>query len=610
MDATDLKTFFRCMAVLCRLPHHFHFATTCKSILNMHGLSSPLTSPEMLPFAGHTALVILPPNQAHAQAVIRHYAQCKKRQPHDTQACFIAPAFNNFFSTLLTDKGFQLITWFEKDTLVKVPQLRSALSPRSDGKLPYKVKVFMDLRMRQPKLSSTSASSLTHQFLGKLLPMQSQVHILADSGATHAFCSEHVVHKYNLSIKPCMENSVKLADGQSALDILGVTHVTLQMAEAVIEFPLLVLAGNTADFDIILGDSVFKKYRALLLYDAKVLELNIKGNKYIVPSTSFKGYSQAMQEEESFLNFASVSCISAHEANKDIKTGSRTALFWVKPEFQSTLPQSCHIENCAVNSLGTCTAKSDDSMLISQSEIKDLIEEYKDVFAETPAGLPPDRGVGHTIPLESDAKPPFRGVYRLSPKEMEEAKKQIAELLEKGWIKPSTSPFGAPILFVAKKDGSLRMVIDYRALNAITIRNRYPLPRIEDLFDQLSKATIFSSIDLQSGYHQIRITAEDIPKTAFRTPFGHYEFNVLCFGLTNAPATFQSTMNRIFAKYLGKFVAIYIDDILIYSRSAEEHKEHLRLVLQLLREKNFFRKITKVGLKQIRAGVPGPRCLS
>jgi len=185
--------------------------------------------------------------------------------------------------------------------------------------------------------------------------------------------------------------------------------------------------------------------------------------------------------------------------------------------------------------------------------LKNLLEEYKEVFAPAPAGIPPDRGVGHTIPLGNNAKPPFRGIYRLSPKELEEAKKQIAELLEKGWIKPSSSPFGAPILFVAKKDGSLRMVIDYRALNAITIRNRYPLPRIEDLFDQLSKATIFSSIDLQSGYHQIRITPEDIPKTAFRTPFGHYEFNVLCFGLTNAPATFQSTMNRMFEKYLGKF---------------------------------------------------------
>lgn len=166
-----------------------------------------------------------------------------------------------------------------------------------------------------------------------------------------------------------------------------------------------------------------------------------------------------------------------------------------------------------------------------------LVDEYHDVFSEVPAGLPPDRGVGHTIPLEPDSRPPFRNVYRLSPNELQEAKKQVASLLEKGWIKPSISPYRAPILFVVKKDKTLRMVIDYRALNAITIRNRYPLPRIEDLFDQLSQSTIFSSIDLQSGYHQIRITPEDVPKTAFRTPFGHYEFNVLCFGLTNAPAT-------------------------------------------------------------------------
>ena len=168
--------------------------------------------------------------------------------------------------------------------------------------------------------------------------------------------------------------------------------------------------------------------------------------------------------------------------------------------------------------------------------------------------------------------------------------------MEKKWIRPSASPFGAPILFVSKKDGTLRMVIDYRALNSVTIRNRYPLPRAEDLFDQLSKARVFSSIDLQSGYHQIRITPEDVPKTAFCTPFGHYEFRVLCFGLTNAPATFQSTMNKIFAPDIGKFVVVYINGILFFSQSAEEHKQRLQLVLQTLREQCLFAKLPKCDL--------------
>ena len=165
---------------------------------------------------------------------------------------------------------------------------------------------------------------------------------------------------------------------------------------------------------------------------------------------------------------------------------------------------------------------------------------------------------------------------------MKKFKKQLFELLEKGFIRPSKSPFGAPVLFVKKKDGTLRMCLDYRLLNKITVKNSYPLPRIDDLLDQLGNACYFSKIDLCSGYHQIRIAEQDIPKTANNTRYGHYEFLVLPFGLCNAPATFMAAMNSIFAPYLDKFVIIYLDDILIYSRNAEEHLAHLRTVLDLL----------------------------
>ena len=170
----------------------------------------------------------------------------------------------------------------------------------------------------------------------------------------------------------------------------------------------------------------------------------------------------------------------------------------------------------------------------------------------------------------TENKTPFKHPYRLSPKELAEAKKQIADLLAKGFIQPSQSPFGSPILFGQKKDGSLRMCIDYRGLNAITSRNRYPLPNIADLLDKFSGATVFSSLDLASGYHQIRISDDDVPKTAFTTPFGHYEFKVLSFGLTNAPATFQAVMNRLFG-HLHSFCVVYLDDILIFSKTPEEH---------------------------------------
>ncbi|KAJ9511978.1 hypothetical protein QJQ45_004438 [Haematococcus lacustris] len=177
---------------------------------------------------------------------------------------------------------------------------------------------------------------------------------------------------------------------------------------------------------------------------------------------------------------------------------------------------------------------------------------------------------------------------------MDEMRKQVAELLAKKLIEPSSSPYGAPVLFVQKRDGTLRMCIDFRALNKLTVRDRYPLPRIDDLFDRVQGKTVFSSLDLQSGYHQIRITPEDVPKTAFVTPGGQFQYKVLCFGLTNAPATFQRVMNRIFEKQLlAGTVLVYLDDILVMTRSPAEHVQHLREVLQVMKDNNLYAKLSK-----------------
>ena len=165
--------------------------------------------------------------------------------------------------------------------------------------------------------------------------------------------------------------------------------------------------------------------------------------------------------------------------------------------------------------------------------------------------------------------------------------------MSKGFVRPRTSPWGAPVLFVKKKDGSLRFYIDYRDLNKVTIRNQYPLPRIDDLFHQLQGAKVFSKIDMRSGYHQLKIRSEDVPKTAFRTRYGHYKFLVMPFGLTNAPVVFMDLMNRIFQPYLDQFVIVFIDDILIYSSSKEDHEERLRVVLQILRENKLYAKFSK-----------------
>ena len=199
----------------------------------------------------------------------------------------------------------------------------------------------------------------------------------------------------------------------------------------------------------------------------------------------------------------------------------------------------------------------------------------------------------HKIDLQPGSQPQHRSPYRMSPKEMEELKKQIYRFLELGHIRPSISPDGAPVLFAPKKDGGLRFCIDYRALNKNTIKNRYPLQKIDELLDQLVGAKIFTKIDLRSGYHQIRVVPEDIHKTAFRTRYGHYEFTVVPFGLCNAPATFMRLMNSILYPYLDKFVIVFLDDILIYSKNLKEHEEHLKLVLKQLRKHQLYAKVSK-----------------
>ncbi|KAD3641214.1 hypothetical protein E3N88_30438 [Mikania micrantha] len=230
-----------------------------------------------------------------------------------------------------------------------------------------------------------------------------------------------------------------------------------------------------------------------------------------------------------------------------------------------------------------------------ERKIKDIaiVRDYPEVFPDDLSGLPPARQVEFQIDLTPGAAPIAKAPYRLAPTEMQELSNQLQELLDKGFIRPSFSPWGAPVLFVKKKDGSFHMCIDYRELNKVTIKNRYPLPRIDDLFDQLQGSSYYSKIDLRSGYHQLRIQEEDIPKTAFRTRYGHYEFLVMPFGLTNAPAVFMDLMNRVCKPYLDKFVIVFIDDILIYSKTQEEHADHLRRVLELLKKEQLYAKFSK-----------------
>ncbi|KAL9259365.1 RNA-directed DNA polymerase-like protein [Drosera capensis] len=243
------------------------------------------------------------------------------------------------------------------------------------------------------------------------------------------------------------------------------------------------------------------------------------------------------------------------------------------------------------------TVKLDDDSLKTEEvpvEIEKVLKEFSRVMPkELPKKLPPRREVNHKIELEPGTRPPARAPYRMAPTELEELRKQLKDLLDAGFIRPSKAPYAAPVLFQKKKDGSLRLCIDYRALNKVTVKNKYPIPLIADLFDQLGRARYFTKLDLRSGYYQVRIAEGDEVKSTCVTRYGSFEFLVMPFGLTNTPATFCTLMNNIFHPYLDKFVVVYLDDIVVYSATLEEHAEHLRVVFKVLASNELYVKKEK-----------------
>jgi hypothetical protein len=266
---------------------------------------------------------------------------------------------------------------------------------------------------------------------------------------------------------------------------------------------------------------------------------------------------------------------------------------WAKGTIMLTSPQGERIQVST-----DMSADAEGEIMVNHLEEKPLenikvVCEYRDVFLKELPGMPSNRDIEFSIELLHGTAHISKRPYRMDVKDLVELKKQIEELLEKGLICPSSSPWGAPVLFVSKKDGSRRMCVDYRSLNEVTIKNKYPLPRIEDLFDQMKGAKKFSKIDLRSGYHQLKIRAEDVPKIAFTTRYGLYEFLVMSFGLTNAPAYFMNLMNKVFMEYLDQFVVVFINDILVYSPNEETHEDHLRLVLQKLHDNQLYAKFSK-----------------
>ncbi|KAG8474923.1 hypothetical protein CXB51_031618 [Gossypium anomalum] len=373
---------------------------------------------------------------------------------------------------------------------------------------------------------------------------------LIDPGSTHSYICETLASSKTLPV----ESTEFVIRVSNPLGRYVLVDQVCKKCPLVIRgscFPADLILLPFDEFDVILGMDWLTVHDAIVNCKRKTIDLRCVNNEIIrVESTDLNKLPAV---------------ISSMLAQKCVRKGCETYLAYVL----------------------------DDKELEKKPESVPVICEYPDVFPEELPGLPPVREVEFGIELVPGTTPISIAPYRMAPIELKELKAQLQELTDKGFARPSFSPWGAPVLFVKKKDGTMRLCIDYRQLNKVTIKNKYPLPRIDDLFDQLKGASVFSKIDLRLGYYQLRVRDSDIPKTTFRTRYGHYEFLVMPFGLTNAPAVFMDLMNRIFRQYLDRFVVVFIDDILVYSRDETEHAEHLRLVLRILRDKQLYAKFSK-----------------
>ncbi|XXG69581.1 hypothetical protein AAC387_Pa06g2405 [Persea americana] len=399
-------------------------------------------------------------------------------------------------------------------------------------------------------LNQEQADVVTNVVEGTILIDNKPAVALFDLGSTHSFVAPvFVCNTQDRIMQLPYDFTLSTPLGRIVVCELYVPQCDVLVGEVAMVANLFVLAMN--DFDVIFGMDWLAKYRACLDCFCKIITFKVNE---AIASVLFEGTQKRFDTR----------LVLALKAERMMHSGCEGYIAFIS-------------EKKPVQELGNIP----------------VVCEFPDVFPNEVPGLPPTREVDFTIELMPGTAPISKAPYRMAPLELYELKKQIHDLLDKGLIQPSVSPWGAPVLFVKKKDGTFRMCIDYRQINQVTIKNKYPLPRIDELFDQLQGVAYFSKIDLQSGYHQIRVRDQDVQKTAFRTRYGHYEFLVMPFGLTNAPAIFMTLMNRVFASYLDQFVVIFIDDILVYSRSEREHSHHLRTALQILRENQLYAKLTK-----------------
>ncbi|GBG86438.1 hypothetical protein CBR_g41435 [Chara braunii] len=405
---------------------------------------------------------------------------------------------------------------------------------------------------------------------------QASCNALLDSGATRNFMSQSFMQKVGAQVRrKANPTAIKLADGK-----------TQQLLDRYIEAVMVYFAPHACepvtfdildtDFDIILGMTWLASADHTVNFHRWTLSVRNAFGAEVACTIPLPHPSIRCQ----VVTVKSFRATCAYEQPEEIGI--------------------CFLRTVAV-------ANSSPTDLSSDPRVVRLLDEFADIF-ESPTGVVSGRPISHEIILEAGAVPPKGCIYRMSEEELEVLRAQLDDLLAKGWIRPSSSPYGPPVLFVRKKNKELRLCIDYRKLNAQTVKNVGPLPRIDDLLERMGGAKYFSKIDLKSGYHQISIQPNDRYKTAFKMRYAHFEWVVMPFGLTNAPATFQAAMTNEFRAMLDRFVLVYLDDILVYSRTLEDHLGHLRRVLETLRRAKYKASRNKCEFVRQELEYLGPFC--
>lgn len=391
------------------------------------------------------------------------------------------------------------------------------------------------------------------------------VQVLIDTGSTHNFLDRDTAKKLGCVMTSITPFNVSVADGNKVLShhVCKKVEWKMQGVQFTSDMLILPIGGCSMvlgiQWLITLGDIMWNFRQLKIEFSFKRQRVSLRG--------------------------------AQPHAAKLIQSGQMDKLL-AKPAELCMISVGMLMEVGQEDDASLCSMEGEPAGDSQKQELAQMLDKYADLF-ETPKDLPPSRGHDHKITLKEGSSPVNIRPYRYPNVQKDEIEKMVKEMLQSGVIRSSTSPYSSPIVMVKKKDETWRLCVDYRELNNLTVKDKFPIPVIEELLDELQGARYFSKLDLRSGYYQISMFGPEIPKTAFRTHHGHYEFLVMPFGLTNAPSTFQSLMNQIFLPHLRKFILVFFDDILIYSPSWPTHLSHLEEAFRILREAVLFVKRSK-----------------